>query len=1777
MPLKLPFGTRVRTLGRQLAVAATALVLVTCTDNPTGPSIGGMVHLAVSPRFKSSVVLSPALPIDEARLVVYRFLPCDCAPDSVAGAEAPFSLTQDSIRMQLSFTLEQSPETLEVQFELLGQGQPLFYGDTTVIIRAGVAAQVPPVTVFYEGPGSDIAFLNVFPRDTVLTFGDSLQFTAQGSNSLEQPETAFYLSWSSSLTQAKIRPDGMIRAPNQRLTAHIKAQAPNGTSDSTTISFVPKPASLAKVSGDTQTASIATPLALPFTVRVKAADSLGVGGVRLVFHPLGFAGPVVPDTVYTDSLGFAETSATLSDSVGVQQWQVTGAGLTAVTFSATAQVVAGPPFRLKVLTQPADTQVNGALVAPSPVVQIEDSAGIPVHLSGIGVSAQTYSYLTGAPKRVRTLAKGARRAPSGGPYLNAGAFGTVDDTSDAQGKITFSGLRLSGYGSDRIIFYSDSLVLVADTSVQVFVKEGPPRQIFKASDDSSSSFVDSLVSVLPAVYVYDSTFNPVPHAAVVFQITAGAGQLPKPVDTVFTDSSGYAQLASWRLGSTPGTNSVQATVAGAGSITFTAFAQPPVPTVLLQLQGTSVIGVGRQATLLIRLSSPAGAGGDSVIVSSDNSGIVSVAAPGIFVAQGDSSGTITLNGVAAGTDTIRATAAGYISGAIGVTASVNLISLPTTLNVPFGGTANLSVTLAQPAPAGGVVVTVVSSDPTKVGVLTPTVSFAQGVQTQNAQLSGVALGSAVLTASNPNYANDSSLVTTAANLNIVAASSTIYPAFPDTQTIQFLSAGVPIAAPGGGISVTLAAADSTCVNVPAGALIPGGLSTVKFQASYAGVATVPCTTKIFATAAGVGADSATITVNKPPTIGSATLDLGASLQTPVTLSLQTPIQGTSSMTIRALTPGVARFAPDQNTAGVDTLVTPLTNGQGSVSVTVSGVDSIINDSTLVEVSIPGYAVDTALVRVRQPGVQIANVPSSTTSFTPTGAIWAQMGVPYASSPSIEIYQGLRAGHAPVVATFTVTPGTVAQLTDSSGVLDTVRTAVFASAPNVYYTPTQLSTGGVGYHPVGAGSSVTSVTIPGFVTLPGASASTTVSAPTINIGAPQVGAGLQTSASPSLGAITPSATTMTVKSLNPALLIVSDSIAKAGADSVMIPLPINSGGLTFYLQALEGTINDSARVVVTIPGYAPDSAWVKIRQPGVQLGNLPTTTTTFTPRSQFYAQIGLPYVGNSGIQAVQGLRAGATPLAVTFHTAQPLVGKLTDSTLVQDTVLTKALNFAANIYYTPTTVATGGVAYQPIGPGSSTTWVTIPGYVQVPGDTVVTTVSAPALNLSGAQVGSGLQVLASVSLGANTPAPDTLILVSQNPAAVKLAVNDSTPGTDSIAIPLAAGVNSITYYVQGMEGIVSDSSTIAATMTGYAFNQVRSYVRQAGVEIAGVSGTATTLSDSMPFYVQVGIPYVGNSGIQQYEALRAGGPGASFLVKVSDPSVQRFVTSGGVADSVLLTLLPKQYYSATTVATGGAALEVLTTGIDTVRATAAGFFPLPAATRQVVVSSPGISLSVPTVGSGLQVSASATLGAPRHGAMNVTIKSSNPGVGLVAPNATTAASDSIVIAIPDGQTSVPFTVVGVDSVTGTPIITVSANGFNDGTAPLQVVQPAVELASLSTSQAAGSADRAFWAQVGVPYAGNSGISQYEPRAFGRNPLTTTFTSSQPTVGTLVTTPLTAGVVTALLGVGVYYTPTSVATGGVAFRPLTAGATTVSITIPGFIQIPSAAGTVVTVTP
>jgi hypothetical protein len=247
-----------------------------------------------------------------------------------------------------------------------------------------------------------------------------------------------------------------------------------------------------------------------------------------------------------------------------------------------------------------------------------------------------------------------------------------------------------------------------------------------------------------------------------------------------------------------------------------------------------------------------------------------------------------------------------------------------------------------------------------------------------------------------------------------------------------------------------------------------------------------------------------------------------------------------------------------------------------------------------------------------------------------------------------------------------------------------------------------------------------------------------------------------------------------------------------------------------------------------------------------------------------------------------------------------------------------------------------------------------------------------------------------------------------------------------------------------------------------------------------------------------------------------------------------------------------------------AFHPLLSGTTTVSVAAPGFLATPNATASVTVTQPAITVNPVTVGSGLQTSTSFTLGAPNHGAFSVTLTSSN-GAVLLAPDAVTPGQPSITIPVADQVLTVGFYVQGADgiTVTSTVTVTVTASGFTDGTATATVMQAAVELVGVPATLATTAPAANIYAYVGLP-SGNV-VSPVQNRRAGAAPLTVTFTISDLTVASLVTTvqPTPAVTQTAQIVPGVYYTPSTVQTGGVGLQPVAAGTRTISVSIPGFI--------------
>ena len=201
------------------------------------------------------------------------------------------------------------------------------------------------------------------------------------------------------------------------------------------------------------------------------------------------------------------------------------------------------------------------------------------------------------------------------------------------------------------------------------------------------------------------------------------------------------------------------------SVTITAAS----PTVSVAL-ASPLVGIGATVNGTITLSAAAPAGGVQVTVASSNTAFATVAPSPVTIAQGATTGSFTVTGVAVGTASITASATGYTGSSVDVGVSTNVISVGFVAMAP-GQTQGFTVTLAQPAPAGGVTIALTSGD---AGVVTVPVSVlipaGAIVPVSNPIATGVGAGNATITATAAGYVTGSAWASIAAPVQWTTAS-----------------------------------------------------------------------------------------------------------------------------------------------------------------------------------------------------------------------------------------------------------------------------------------------------------------------------------------------------------------------------------------------------------------------------------------------------------------------------------------------------------------------------------------------------------------------------------------------------------------------------------------------------------------------------------------------------------------------------------------------------------------------------------------------------------------------------------------------------------------------------------------------------------------------------------------------------------------------------------------------------------------------------------------------
>ncbi|MEE9270160.1 MAG: FlgD immunoglobulin-like domain containing protein [Candidatus Krumholzibacteria bacterium] len=231
--------------------------------------------------------------------------------------------------------------------------------------------------------------------------------------------------------------------------------------------------------------------------------------------------------------------------------------------------------------------------------------------------------------------------------------------------------------------------------------------------------------------------------------------------------------------------------------------------------------------------------------------------------------------------------------------------------------------------------------------------------------------------------------------------------------------------------------------------------------------------------------------------------------------------------------------------------------------------------------------------------------------------------------------------------------------------------------------------------------------------------------------------------------------------------------------------------------------------------------------------------------------------------------------------------------------------------------------------------------------------------------------------------------------------------------------------------------------------------------------------------------------------------------------------------------------------------------------------VPQATAQPTISLPASTI----VGAGLRTAGqTASLSASSHGGVTVRIESRNSLVCLISPDATTPGAPFVDVFVPDDTGTLSYFINGVENTAGTVTVRVSAPGFVGGTGSVEVVAPGVKLALLGESRETLEPPDPFEARIGP--VGTTLRQAIRP---GGQPVTATFVSSDPSVGALVTASEASDTIMLTIPVGANGTPGTVITGGVAFEPLTVGATVISVAIPGFVTEPAGTRTVTVTQP
>jgi trimeric autotransporter adhesin len=663
---------------------------------------------------------------------------------------------------------------------------------------------------------------------------------------------------------------------------------------------------------------------------------------------------------------------------------------------------------------------------------------------------------------------------TGGPGATVSLTGasSATTTADGTGNYTFTGLVNGSY----TVTPSNGSYIFAPSSQSANVNSA------NVSAVNFSSLAVASVILSPSSVIGGSSSTgtvtlsapaPASGAAVVLSSSnTAAAQVPGSV----TVNAG-ATTATFTVTSSPvaanASLSIVATLGTTQNAGFTVTAPAPSS---VSLSPSSVIG-GSSSTGTVTLNGPAPVGGAVVTLSSSNPAAAQVPAS-VTVAANATSATFTVTTAPVSTNaavSISATYGSSQSSSLSVTAAVLSSVNVNPTSVTGGSSSTGTVTLNGPAPAGGAVVTLSSSN-TAAAQTPASVTVAANATT------------ALFTITTTPVSTNTSLTISATYVSTQSTSFTVNAPVASSVTVNPTSVpgGAPSIgtvtlngpAPAGGAVFALSSSNTAAAQVPANVTVAANATTATFTITTSVVSTTTAAT-ISATHGATQTASLTVMTGSLSTVtlNPASVLGGTSSTGTVTLAAAAPGGGavitlSSSNTAAAQVPASVTVAAGATTATFTVTTTPVASTTtatisgtygatrtGSLTVTPPTLSGNGNAVALSPASVVGGNSSTGTVRLTGPAPAGGSVVTLSSSNTAAAQVPASVTVPAGAT----------------TATFTVTTTPVA-----SNATVTI-TAVYGVTRTATLTVTPASLSAVTLSPtsvIGGTSSTGTVTLNG---------------------------------------------------------------------------------------------------------------------------------------------------------------------------------------------------------------------------------------------------------------------------------------------------------------------------------------------------------------------------------------------------------------------------------------------------------------------------------------------------------------------------------------------------------------------------------------------------------------------------------------------------------------------------------------------------------------------------